>query len=900
MSELPTVSKPTTASSFSVRPEHVRAQAAAVLQKSRSGVVAIQVASPWAGPEFLNVAEDRWPLVYCPSALAIREALTAHDATNGLPLIILTPVSDDQLGWDVKIRLAKGRVIAMEPWAILMDLFRARGVDPRVSRFGWMAEALLANMPAGGYSPTPSGMLDADTAWTHALNATLGLQTGRPDAQTLLVWSAQAGAAHRFVSLGTEARAAIVQRISESAGVLGELFGQALQAGNGALLMPIGLACEVLFPADGSASSDLDRAAVRLERYLNDTSVTPEVARRWARTALGALDELSSSQAQASCQQADKLLRDLRAEEFIIGSSALPEGLGRRLEEFGRSLMGFVTGSVLFSNVQQAHSMVAAHRRAQDDSNRLERLGMALRLARFLDGHRSGSTSPTPLSALAQSYASEWSYVDWARTMLLGGDVEPELTAAFEALFARVRKVREDVNRRFASVLADWSRLSNREPGAIPVEHILETCAAPLAAEGPVLVLLLDGTDFVVFRQLLEDLRDRGWEQWVPEDVQAPPVGLAVVPSVTAFSRASFFAGHVSAGIGADESRSFASNAALLAASKPKRPPRLFHKGDLVGETTGGLADDVQAALRDTDQRVVGVVVNAVDDFLAKSDQVRARWTVDHIPLLNPILSEANLAGRVVLLASDHGHVLEAGTVALPAGTDERWRPYAEPIADEEVVFEGQRVSTATGLPKVVVPWSETVRYTRRKAGYHGGATPQEVVVPIAVLAPWDRALGGYRAVPDTKPAWWSELEAVVAPSPTPAAPQKARKRAAPAQPSLFAEPQSTTASAVPGWIAALLHSDTYRAQRERAGRIAPPDTTVRQILEALEAHKGRAPRSVVARAVAQPEIRLRGIMAGLQRVLNVEGYPIVTVDEATGTVELQRELLRKQFQIGA
>jgi hypothetical protein len=485
--------------------------------------------------------------------------------------------------------------------------------------------------------------------------------------------------------------------------------------------------------------------------------------------------------------------------------------------------------------------------------------------------------------------------------MLLGGDVEPELTAAFEALFARVREIREEVNRRFATALADWSRLSNHEPGAVTVERILETCAAPLAAMGPVLVLLLDGADFVVFRQLLEDLRDRGWEQWVSEDVQAPPVGLAVVPSVTAFSRASFFAGHVSPGVGADESRSFASNGALLAASKPRRPPRLFHKGDLVGETAGGLAEEVQVALRDAEQRVVGVVLNAIDDFLAKSDQVRARWTVDHIPLLNPILSEANLAGRVVLLASDHGHVLEAGTAVLPAGTDERWRPYAEPIADEEVVFEGPRISTATGLPRVVVPWSETVRYTRRKAGYHGGATPQEVVVPLAVLAPWDRAVEGYRAVPDTKPAWWSESETVPAEDRTPAAaPQKARKRAARAQPSLFAEPQSTAPSSVPGWIAALLHSETYRAQRERAGRIAPPDTTVRQILETLEAHKGRAPRSVVARAVAQPEIRLRGILAGLQRVLNVEGYPIITADEATGTVELQRELLRKQFQIGS
>jgi hypothetical protein len=47
------------------------------------------------------------------------------------------------------------------------------------------------------------------------------------------------------------------------------------------------------------------------------------------------------------------------------------------------------------------------------------------------------------------------------------------------------------------------------------------------------------------------------------------------------------------------------------------------------------------------------------------------------------------------------------------------------------------------------------------------------------------------------------------------------------------------------------------------------------------------------------PEFRLRGILAGMQRVFNVEGYQVLAVEEATGAVSVDVELLRKQFQLG-
>ena len=52
-----------------------------------------------------------------------------------------------------------------------------------------------------------------------------------------------------------------------------------------------------------------------------------------------------------------------------------------------------------------------------------------------------------------------------------------------------------------------------------------------------------------------------------------------------------------------------------------------------------------------------------------------------------------------------------------------------------------------------------------------------------------------------------------------------------------------------------------------------------------------------LVQALGQPELRLRGILVVLQRLLNVEGYQVVAIDDATGTIELNRSLLAKQFQ---
>ena len=100
------------------------------------------------------------------------------------------------------------------------------------------------------------------------------------------------------------------------------------------------------------------------------------------------------------------------------------------------------------------------------------------------------------------------------------------------------------------------------------------------------------------------------------------------------------------------------------------------------------------------------------------------------------------------------------------------------------------------------------------------------------------------------------------------------------------------------GWIGHLLGSPIFAVQRRMAGRRAPDDRIVEVFLRALDQQHDRISQRTLAQALGQPEFRMRGILVGLQRLLNVEGYQVVAVDEASGTIELNRQLLAKQFEL--
>jgi hypothetical protein len=437
------------------------------------------------------------------------------------------------------------------------------------------------------------------------------------------------------------------------------------------------------------------------------------------------------------------------------------------------------------------------------------------------------------------------------------------------------------------------------------VEQIIGSLLAPLAAQSPVLLLVADGMSLPVFRALAESLTGLGWSEAAPVEGPRLVAGVSVLPTVTEASRTSLLCGRLTLGNAIQEKSCFSSHPALTAVSRPTARPVLFHKSDL-GDG-GGLAETVREAIRARDQKVVGVVYNAVDDHLSGSDQLHQTWTVDDLRLLGPLLHEARLAGRALLITADHGHVLEDGTTQRGREENARWRSGSK-AAEGEVELSGGRVLAPGGAEPVILPWSEGIRYAGKRNGYHGGATPQEVLVPLTVLLPAAQDASGWRTVPTVLPAWW---EAAHAPAQTaaparpvpPAAPTPRggrRRRAVPGQDDLFDAPPAAAAAPDPAWVDTLLASPAYAAQKRLAARIAPADEELRRFLLALDSRGGKLSKSALAQRLGLPMVRIEGFLSAVRRVLNVDRSAVISVDPAAGTVELNLSLLRVQFQLEA
>ena len=357
--------------------------------------------------------------------------------------------------------------------------------------------------------------------------------------------------------------------------------------------------------------------------------------------------------------------------------------------------------------------------------------------------------------------------------------------------------------------------------GLIPVEQMLEQVVAKAAEKAPVLLLLVDGMSWAVFRELVSDIKSHDWIDLGFGPTPKRLIGLAALPSVTEVCRTSLLCGKLRRGQASDEVQGFATHPALVAASQPGFAPKLFHKAALEGDEDSSLAGDIRQALANKKQRVVGIVINAVDDHLDKGDQIDAVWTMQHIRVLEPILAEAGAAGRLVILLSDHGHVLDRQTECREATDGLRWRRPGGAVTKDELEVSSPRVVMPDG-GRVVVPWSERLRYGSKKNGYHGGATPQEMLIPISILWPELDVPEGFGELPVELPSWWTEPTVSGRSDPCGCGSNRSVRRRR-QQPTLFDQPPVPRATPVAEepWIKALLQSEVFAVQKKRlAGRV--------------------------------------------------------------------------------
>ena len=106
-------------------------------------VIGVQAAGGWAGGDRVECDGQEYAVVLADSPLAVRAALRAAEA-SALPTVVLTAAGEADLGLDVRARLARRQLLSLDLWEAVRAQFRARDVDPAVTRF---AERMIEGTP---------------------------------------------------------------------------------------------------------------------------------------------------------------------------------------------------------------------------------------------------------------------------------------------------------------------------------------------------------------------------------------------------------------------------------------------------------------------------------------------------------------------------------------------------------------------------------------------------------------------------------------------------------------------------------------------------------------------------------------------------------------------------------
>lgn len=863
--------------------------------------IALRGRPEWPGDPVLVVNDTVVRIVPCPTPLAARAAL--HDRSDAESLVLLTELTDAELGDGVLAHVSRCAVRSVDTWDLVRQMFGVEILDPTLAdrrRGGgtWLAAALTDLAPTDGWAPPAGAVLTRDHALGCLAGEVLGLDRDRLDSAGLLEWSTDAPSVLRF----TQHRAVVVDGIAaymaEVVGPAGATIMDAVRAGHGADAIPLGLVVAALWPTPARpASPEVAAARARLEPSFGGVRLTDPQATALAAAAEAWVDRALDSEHRGDVHRmllrAGRLATSVGAEALLGTSDLLPAGLTRRLQEFAAAvrLPQEVTADAVAA-AQLAATAVERHRFAT--GTEIETARMAVRLLRWLS--TSDSAPPATLLDALHRQVRQDAWVDRARLDVFAGVTDPELAGAYEALYRAADDRRRVHDEQFATLLAA-ATAANAEPGSLlRVEDVLERVVRPILGGGRrALVIVLDGMSTAAATELAESvLRSGPWLELTPDG--GPRTGvLAALPTVTEVSRCSLLSGRIATGKQKEE---------LEALSARFPGSLLLHKAKLRAGAGSAFDPEVVAAVQDPFLSLVVAVVNTIDDSLDRGDPGTVVWTTETASSVRDLLALAQ--DRVVVLVSDHGHVVDRGpqriTRTYPS-KENRWRPADSPADDGEVFVRGDRVALGGGA--VVLPWREELQYGPRKAGYHGGASPAEAVIPLVVLsAGVEDAVPGWAPAPVAGPAWWRAPAALPAGSQPARPPLVPRRRPTGPDPLVAAlfdvQPPAAAPAPLPvrpGLVDALLASEIYQQRRGAGGR-ALPDDRVAAMLTVLLAGGGRATMETLAADAGVPAHRMAGTITALRRVLQVEGYPVVEIDPDGQTVKLDAGLLAQQFAL--
>ncbi len=901
-------------------------------------VVGVKAAPVWNLGDLTDTVVGTIRVEPCPSPLAARRAIAEFDAIASsdptATLVLLTDVPADELGADLLGRFVRPKLFGLSPWDAVRQRFGARTLDPAFgeSRFSWMADPLLdvpvESLPAGAV------VLSADAALRALVGAVLGA-TG-VTLERLLLATADRSFTSKVESADPSVVSSLCSTLGDLLGPAGRLVTGAIAQGRGERCLPAGLAARTVV---GSTSGS--RAQARIEDLTGCDAVTDGALDAWARAAERAFSELSTIGGDQLASVFDiEHAGSALVDDWQVASPDASDVLGvsfeARLDQLAVLLDAALedNGPVDADTLRRAVHRVVTHRIAGTEPGRprAQRAQLAARLVSWLrdpvsslhgTGARTG-TRAEPTLTLAESvdaYLADGAWVDAARRRVgEGDDTPPRFAAALRRISEAAHQRRAEGNRAFAEALARWTtdgtaaELPSSE--LVAVEAVLGDVVAPLAKDVPTLLVVLDGCGLAPFLELADQFAQFGLKEIGRNDRRR--VALATLPTVTEASRTSLLSGRPRIGAAADEKRELPEHPKV---SKLDGPPAMVvhHRPDLVSGVGLGLPPHVAAALGESGPRVVAAVVNTIDDELSRGT-FNPEYRIEHLGPLPALLRAAAAAGRVVIITADHGHVLGVGLdgkgdVARSGDGGDRWRYADREPSEDEVLLRGPRVLLGDERG-VLAPWHDDLRYSARHGGYHGGATPDECIVPLSVFAPAGVELPkGWELLSVAKPAWWDLHVDVVEEAPKPKRPTRRPAKPKAADPgagqgALFEPPaagaeksdstETAEVEAVPAWVDEVLGSDVYALQLGSIGRGKPDAAKVRSTLNVLHRRGGVANYAVIAQATGMPLGRVGGFLSILTRVVNVDGFGVLTVDATAQEARLDETLLRSQFLDGA
>jgi hypothetical protein len=914
-------------------PRPLRSQLEAILKRDAQ---ANNIAIVWSNLADFADAQHSYEVagvvvhvVSCMSELAMRYALL-HTPADDSRLVLLIESELSNIADDIRARLWRHQVRRVDAWQTLLERLDLRAIDPKLTKMGktWFPDALLEVWPGIEQDISVGDVLDHDTGWSALARGWLGFSAAQLDVDTLFAWSIDSPSdINPPAGMFDNIESWLTPRLSEMSSVVVAALRAERTSKEDTSYTALALAVRELLPLGlvvnlvqtTHKKQDHSASLVRLqERYLGgvqpDTKAMNafgEAAVRFSRRLLSQTGTASNAGMQQALARAQKILFSLDVSALAIHSDLLPSGYQQRIAHLATALNAHIKESTArnWESVESSLESVNRHLLAESKDQK-QRVMIPVALARWLRNSAREFSGQTNVFEIIRNYRNDGGYVDFARDRLWRGDNEKALADTFEQLLAQAQEHLQNANKNLSEDIDRFARGDKLPADLIYIENAISKVVAPIARQHPVLLLVMDGMSQAVWRELADNFFHSSWEEYTPrqsQDSKASTMGcslIAAFPSVTRVCRHALFTGQLTDGNSQDEKRGFANHADLVTITGKTTPPVIFHKDSLRDPGRPGLSSGVRDVVANSAHKVVSVVINVVDDQLSSNDQLSGQWREASLPLVDQVLVAAREAGRVVLLTSDHGHVRAFDSSTKGKINDEpqdgRFKSGNDSVEEGEVLVSGTRVVHPDH--KIIAPWSEAIRYAHPKKGYHGGVSLQEIVIPFAVYASagLDLQIDEWAAATQSPPAWWAPesshvntmlvAEDVMSVTTNIKVVEKGQTE------DLFDNVEAPQDASQNGWLDTLLQSPVLAAQRQRAARANIDDALLQSLLECLTERGDQAGTQEIAKATGKTLHRVPGFIANARKILNVDGYDILSVEIESGTVRLNRQQLKNQF----